>query len=174
MNSMIKHFCFLTLLSVVNAFAADVSLENESADRDDPEFIHQNCYSYLHGEGIEKNLEEAFSWCERGAALEIPSSITLLAEMYRHGLFVDKDDDRARELYLQAANLGHVHAQYMVGHLALVLAKSQEDVELTCRWLTRAANRGYERAQLELRDLERLYSESRNNENDTRFCEGYD
>ena len=56
----------------------------------------------MYGEGVQQDDNKARQWFERGAAQGLLGSLTSLAMMYEEGRGVDKDPDRARELYRQA------------------------------------------------------------------------
>jgi TPR repeat protein len=57
---------------------------------------------YLYGECVEKNEREAAKWLQRAADQGFAGSMAALAGMYEQGLGVERDPDKAKELY-QAA-----------------------------------------------------------------------
>ena len=72
-----------------------------------------------------------------------------LAGLYRVGKGVDRDLDRARSLYLEAAQAGNANAQYSY---ALLVEKSKGDNsrEQALVWYRRAAEQGHEAARKQL------------------------
>lgn len=64
-------------------------------------------YFYLEGIGVEKNLEQAFYWTQRGAQHGDRDAQMNLAEFYANGLFVEKNLDLAKEWYKKAALQNH-------------------------------------------------------------------
>lgn len=116
--------------------------------------IHQACFSYSYGRnGAPQNEDQAFEWCTRGHAGGALPSTTLLAELLYYGSEKHRDQKRARELYREAAEDGHVFATFMVGHLML---EHGEDREEARAWIDLAAKNGLPQAikQLDQMDLE--------------------
>lgn len=64
-------------------------------------------YFYLEGIGVEKNLEQAFYWTQRGAQHGDRDAQMNLSEFYANGLFVEKNLDLAKEWYKKAALQNH-------------------------------------------------------------------
>ena len=121
--------------------------------------IHKLCYGYLRGKGLPKDYDEAVKWCSTGAKKGIPSSQTLLAEMYYFGLALDKDYKQAFHWYKSAALNEHAHAQYVLAlmyieGLGLRIKKPEKAVP----WLKRSASKGHKKAQQKLKELEDIHS----------------
>ncbi|WP_455200650.1 tetratricopeptide repeat protein [Kaarinaea lacus] len=75
----------------------------------------------------------------------------VLAEMYFGGLGTTVNKPLADELYLAAANKGHIRAQYKIGLRYLYGAgQFEKDYKKAANWLTRAAGAGDESAQFDL------------------------
>ena len=70
--------------------------------------INQIGLWYDEGFYVSRDDAKAFSWYQRGAELEDPSSIGLLATMYHQGEGVEPDIDKALELYWIAASNDHI------------------------------------------------------------------
>jgi TPR repeat protein len=129
------------------------------AELGDSDAKHALCYEYLYGsEERPKNYELAFRWCTAAAEAGNPNSQTLLAEMYRFGLHVDKNNDKAKDYYLLAAKQGHVHAQFMLGRLA-ILNEENPDTHQFCYWTRAAAAQNYEKAIEQLNFMEQGWRE---------------
>lgn len=162
----------LVAIISLNASGASVDDSLNMAVAGDPEAQHTLCYSYLYGQnGREKDLEEAAKWCKKAADAGVSSSMVLLAEMYRFGGYFKKSDKKARELYLQAASAGHVHAQFMLGFMALTSEEqTQKSVYETCFWLKAAADKGYEKAISTLDKLESVWKSDNPDSERDGFC----
>jgi TPR repeat protein len=118
------------------------------AEQGDPNARHALCYRFSYGvRGAPKDYSAAKHWCELGAAAGIPSSQTLLAEMYFHGRGVSLDYHKAFSLYSAAAQQGHRHAQYMLGNMYVDGQGVPGDQALAKEWMRRAAASGHEEAQ---------------------------
>ena len=150
------------LIFVLAAIGSGQALDRKELERrasgDDRDAIHSLCYSQLYGEGLPKNPRQAFHWCKMGAELGISSSQTLLAEMYRFGIYVKKDDAIARQWYEAAAQQGHIHAQFMLGRLIFQYAKSTEEAQEACKWFLAASNAGYDKANEQLLQLDQSFA----------------
>jgi TPR repeat protein len=120
----------------------------------DKDAQHDLCYTYLYGEqGRRQNHRKAYRWCSAAAAAGVSSALTLLAEMHYLGQHVDESPGMARQFYLIAAEQGHVHAQFMLGHMALTDPVSPDEREF-CRWTRAAAEQGYDKAKEQLESVE--------------------
>ncbi len=64
-------------------------------------------YFYLEGIGVEKNLERAFYWTERGAAHGDRDAQCNVAEMYEKGIGTAMDMEKAIHWYKAARDQGH-------------------------------------------------------------------
>ncbi len=116
------------------------------AARGDRESVNTACYRYLYGEhGVAKDLAKAAEWCEKGAALGMASSMTMLAET----LTADgehKNVSRARQLYEQAAKLGHPHAQYAMAAMYWNGDGGVQDIEAAKQFVNLAVAQNYQPA----------------------------
>lgn len=115
------------------------------AEKGDASAMHRLCYGFLYGEeGRKADPPQAFRWCSAAARMGIPSSQTLLAEMYYVGTHVTKDIEQARAHYRDAADQGHPHAQFMLGRIAFL--EEPHDPVAFCRWTRAAVLQGYDKA----------------------------
>jgi hypothetical protein len=74
--------------------------------------IHQLCFSHRYGTPeISLDYATALQWCSAGADANIPSSMTLLAEILFEGLATSRDIENGILWYLRAAALGHPFAR---------------------------------------------------------------
>ncbi|MCZ6873076.1 MAG: tetratricopeptide repeat protein [bacterium] len=79
-----------------------------------------------------------------------PSAIAALARLYFQGQGVDQDRNVAYELFLKAARLGHVSAQFYVGYASLGGYGTEMNVEIARTWLGKASERGHTAAMTHL------------------------
>jgi uncharacterized protein len=116
------------------------------AARGDPESVNAACYRYLYGEhGVAKDLAKAADWCEKGVALGMSSSMTMLAET----LAADgerKNVPRARQLYEQAAKLGHPHAQFVLAAMYWNGDGGVQDIERAQQFVNLSVAQNYQPA----------------------------
>lgn len=69
------------------------------------------------GFGVAENLEEHVKWTRRAADLGEPAAIKMLGFLYEQGRGVDKDPQRAAELYIDALKTGQVNFDQMRGKI---------------------------------------------------------
>ncbi len=78
---------------------------------------------------------------ERLLASKDASDLTHWGRRYEHGEGVDKDVDRAVQLYCKAANAGSAEAHYHLGWLYATGRGGKRDEELAAAWFYKAAER---------------------------------
>jgi soluble lytic murein transglycosylase-like protein len=78
---------------------------------------------------------------ERVLASKDPRELTQWGRRYEHGEGVDKDVDRAVQLYCKAANAGNAEAHYHLGWLYAAGRTGKRDDELAAAWFHKAAER---------------------------------
>ncbi len=66
---------------------------------------------YYHGEGIEKNLEEALFWFLKAAEQDDPDAQYNLGFMYGKGEGVEKSHEQSMQWFVKAAQQGHTEAR---------------------------------------------------------------
>ncbi|MGM0952248.1 MAG: tetratricopeptide repeat protein [Pseudomonadota bacterium] len=103
---------------------------------------------YLNGDNefhIERNCQKAVELLTKSWKADIADAGHALATMYYHGVCVEKNIDKARDLATETAQEGYILAQRMLG-LAYVGEKWEElysyDVEKGIYWLSKAGNAG--------------------------------
>ncbi len=74
---------------------------------------------YFEGKGIEADPIAALGWLTRGAQKGSPEAMVLLGERYELGDILDKDLNRAGELFSKAAQLGDPAGTYKLAMLYL-------------------------------------------------------
>ncbi|CBE68066.1 MAG: hypothetical protein F9K13_13810 [Candidatus Methylomirabilis oxygeniifera] len=115
---------------------------------------------YAEGKGVAKNYLVAIKWLERAIEKGNRGALVALGSMYEHGKGVPKNEERARELYRKAANLGdyvakrileekplaekgNAEAQFWIGERWLGGDGVVEDIDEALRCLEKAAEQGY-------------------------------
>ena len=66
---------------------------------------------YDQGWGVERDYARARHWYERAVELDHGPAFFNLGQLYEYGLGVNKDEDRAVDLYREAARRGRKPAQ---------------------------------------------------------------
>jgi len=79
-----------------------------------------------------------------------------LAQLYRNGLGVDTDPEKARDLLFGAAHMSHLDSQYLLGLFYLKGIGGEQSIDQARLWLDRAANHGHRQASRALASLEKL------------------
>jgi len=102
------------------------------------------CEMLLHGDGVERNYDEAFRLCSLAAQKEYASALTLLGEIYYQGYGKDKDMKSAFTYYEAAAKKGHVHAQYMLGYMYYKGLGVEKNIIQARSWFLSSTNGGHE------------------------------
>lgn len=110
---------------------------------------------YLLGKGTEINIDEAISWLSKSAEKENASAQYDIAKIYSEGKYVDKDTEKAEQLYKQALKnfikqddtLPNVQTQYKIGCMYNNGLGTELNEKEAIIWLTKAADNGHTQAQ---------------------------
>jgi uncharacterized protein len=73
-------------------------------------------FDYWVGRGVARDAAQAAQWLEQAVAAGRPYAVGLLADLYRSGEGVERNEQRAHELDLQAAALGVAPSQARLGY----------------------------------------------------------
>lgn len=93
-----------------------VMWHQNSAEAGYPRAMTNLAYLYSVGEGVEKDLDTSALWYNRAAELNSASAIYAIAVYTLNGTGgVDKNESEGVKLLLEAAELGHKRAMYVVG-----------------------------------------------------------
>jgi len=79
-----------------------------------------------------------------------PAAMRNLGHLYRRGLGVDMDFEKAMSWYMQAANMGFDRAQANVGSMYLKGQGAKQDYVKASEWFTKAARNGHTISQYNL------------------------
>jgi TPR repeat protein len=105
-------------------------------------------YCLYYGIGVEKDKSKARSWFQRAASQGFPDA--------SYNLALDAEDanvknlTKAKRLYLQAAECGHLQAQANLAAILLESREANDNLRMGLYWLRIAARRGDARAQYNL------------------------
>lgn len=118
----------------------------ESGDLEAQKALGRMMFEHDTAEGYAQSRH----WSELAAAQGSASAITRLGTIYHEGLGVERDPQRAAELFLRAARAGHPGAQLMIGVAYHVGAGVEASRLEAAFWLSAASAEN---------DLARIYLE---------------
>jgi TPR repeat protein len=102
-------------------------------------------------EGVEIDHQKAMAWFSQAARQGHENALITMAWMYANGAGVDMDEDKARELYLMAADHGSAKAQYVVATMfRFAQFGAEKDLARALHYYTESANQGFATAQFAL------------------------
>jgi len=102
-------------------------------------------------EGVELDQQQAMAWFSQAARQGHENALITMAWMYANGAGVDVDEQKARELYLMAADHGSAKAQYVVGTMfRFAQFGAEKDIPRALHYYTESANQGFATAQFAL------------------------
>lgn len=109
-----------------------------------PEQAEARGFDYWLGRGVERDSAEAARWLEKAAAMGRPQAAALLADLYLRGDGVQRDDERAHELDLLAAESGIAASQMRLGYAAMYPQNpAARDPDGAVPWLRAAAEQDH-------------------------------
>ena len=119
------------------------TLNKEADQRNDP------VWQVNHGVEFERqgNYAEALIWYRKAADQDHPVGQSNIANMYREGRGVEKNNSEAAKWYLRSAEQGHVTAQYNLGVLYVTGEGVRQDYREAVYWYRKAADQGHAEAQ---------------------------
>jgi TPR repeat protein len=125
----------------------------KAALQGDPDAANNLGYHYYVGRGVSQSYDEAFRWYTAASQAataddrDKSAAWTNLASLYHWGRGTKKDDKKAREFYLKAAELGNPAAQNNVAYLYEHGLGGPVDAAEAARWYKQAAEQGFSVAQ---------------------------
>ena len=105
---------------------------------------------YSRGDGVEKNLPEAFKWWQRAAAKGDAVAQFSLGRMYHYGQGITKDPSEALRWYRLSADQGNSWAQGTLGIIYETGDGVPQNFVEAIKWLRLAADQGEVIAQKRL------------------------
>jgi TPR repeat protein len=122
----------------------------QASDLGNAEAQYSLAAAYAKGDGIGKDLEQAFHWFSKAAKQGHANAQYILGGAYFYGLGIEKDLEQAFHWFSKAAKQGHATAQYK---LATAYADGHgiaKDLEQAFYWYGEAAKQGHATAQYNL------------------------
>ena len=99
------------------------------------------------------NLMQAVAWIEKAADGGNALAQYALAKLYRDGIHVEKDIQKALELFTLSAEQKNEYAAYQLGKLYLRNEEISKDITTAVKWLTFSSDLGNQFAQYALAKL---------------------
>ena len=125
-----------------------LTLREHALDHD-AESCYQMGMLMLYGNDLVRNEREAHTWFTLGSINGNHPSTFMLAEMYRLGIGVEIDLNKACSYYQDSAELGSVKAQYELARLLHTMGDNAGDSETLFKakiWMHYAAENGHREA----------------------------
>ncbi|MDP8232272.1 MAG: tetratricopeptide repeat protein, partial [Candidatus Zophobacter franzmannii] len=99
-------------------------------------------FCYQTGQGVEKDLNEAFKWYLKAAELEFADAQYLLGYCYQNGQGVEADIDEAFKWYLKSVENGSSRGMYYLGSCYQDGQGVEADIDEALKWYLKAAENG--------------------------------
>ena len=120
----------------------------QAALRGDPAAQLEVASRFAAGQGVERDLKQAFHWYGRAATQGLAIAQYRLAALYERGLGTTRDPERARVWYARAAEQGNVKAMHNLAVLSVSGGRS--DYAAAAKWFAQAADFGLTDSQVNL------------------------
>ena len=104
---------------------------------------------YEYGQGVERNLENAFEWYSKAAKQGLLAAVHNLARAYNFGTGTEIDYQQAEVLYREAATQGYADSMFFLGTLYATKngnEKQTDPDQLAYAWMNAASERGNQTA----------------------------
>jgi TPR repeat protein len=99
------------------------------ASKNDPKAMHELGLIYLKGDGIAKNLNEAYNYFQKASDLGNLESTYLLGKIYLSQKTKYYNPKKAYNAFIDAANKDHAKSQLMIGRFLLMGEIVDKDYE---------------------------------------------
>ena len=143
MKNVLFLFVFITAFSL-NAYTQSL---HQDALKGDSNAQYELGYSYLFGEGLEKDEQTGFKWLLESAKQGISDAQYYVGWCYFNGVGVSKDAQLGFLWSLKSAEQGHADAQCVVGLCCFNENGASKDEPQGYRWLLKSAEQGYALAE---------------------------
>jgi len=108
---------------------------------------------YLRGNGVLKDLNEAFKYFKMSAAQDNSYACAYLSECYKYGWGTDKNYKEAMNAALKGANLGNTLSQLFYGDFFYTGVGCEKDYDEAIKWFMLAAEKNNTEAQFLLGEI---------------------
>ena len=113
---------------------------DENPDENDAQALLAYGRKYAQGDGVKKDLKEAFKWYEKAAKLGDLDAKKTLADCLDRGIGIARDSIKARELFISCGEHGDVESMKRVGMIYDRVRPTNR--ERAFEWYMKAANTG--------------------------------
>jgi len=120
----------------------------QAAMRGDPTAQVEVASRFANGQGVGRDLQQAFQWYGRAATQGLGIAQYRFAALYERGLGTARDAERARVWYARAAEQGNVKAMHNLAVLSVSGGRS--DYAAAAKWFAQAADFGLADSQVNL------------------------
>jgi len=120
----------------------------QAAMRGDPTAQVEVASRFANGQGVGRDLQQAFQWYGRAATQGLGIAQYRFAALYERGLGTARDAERARVWYARAAEQGNVKAMHNLAVLSVSGGRS--DYVAAAKWFALAAEFGLADSQVNL------------------------
>ena len=106
-----------------------ISAYKELAKKNDPKAIHELGLIYLKGDGIAKNLNQAYDYFQQASDLGNIESTYMLGKIYLSSKTKYYNPKKAYNTFIDASNKNHAKSQLMIGRFFLMGEIVDKDYE---------------------------------------------
>ena len=131
-------------------FVKAKNLFEQAADLGDINAMNNLGYMYENGEGIPKNIKEAFKWYKKAAEGGHVDAMYALADAYSSGIGLEKDDTQYFAWIKKLADIGEIIPMNILGNLYLNGKGVMQNHDLAFQWYEKSANKGNLYAKINL------------------------
>lgn len=142
-KSSVKHGFYRGVLVAAFVCAATIVFFLQNRTQFDPDYLEKGLAAYENGK-----YDDALKYFSSGAENDDPQSLFILGAMHLNGLGVEKNPQKAEELYLKAAQNGYLPAITTLSVLYAAGDVLPEDREAAMALAVQAAQMGDVDAQL--------------------------
>lgn len=153
----------LILCLLISSFVTADSLTEltAQAQQQNPNAQYQLALSYQQGNGVVKNLDNAFYWYQQAAHNDHPLAKLKLADAYLKGLGTTQSTSQAIFWLTDLATTGNIDAQLRLAQLYETLPSSPSPLELSEIWYHAAAAENTQAEEGYARVLEEKFNKQR-------------
>lgn len=145
MNLRFTFFLTVGLFMTQFLFAADLPNADElksSAASGDAQAQFALGRAYFRGEGVPKDVQQAFAWIEKSAEQGNPDAMTSMGFFHAQGVTVPADEEKAVEWFRKGAEAGSGKSMLNLGLMLRQAKAIERNHEESVQWLDRAAASG--------------------------------
>ena len=146
-----------------------IELMKKAYEQKNPDAAVNLSKVYIRGDGVEQNVDLAIEWAMKALELGDNNQLASIAHNYYEGSKgLEKNNSKALELFLIAAEAKHAESCYNCGIFYLNGYGTEKNDDLACKWFVKAAELNKEDS---IDRIEEIYKEKYQNEFDDKFFE---